>query len=225
MRGLPPAEPAIEAYLDAVAERLVGPRAPRRAILDELRDGLNEAAAAHHRRGVPAAHAVSAALREFGSPAALAAGFAGELAIVRARRITLAYLATGPLVGLSWLSVIAPTRWWQRDPVTLLHAIPVLPLIAVAAVAGILVLALTGPAGARLRVAERHGLTGALVVTVAASLGDVIMLATAAHLAQAATQTVVAVAVTASTARLTTSAMAIAHCLRSHRTLAPASSG
>ena len=159
MRGLPPAEPAIEAYLDAVAERLVGPRAPRRAILDELRDGLYEAAAAHLRRGVPAAQAVSVALREFGSPAALAAGFAGELAIVRARRITLAYLATGPLIGLSWLSVIAPTWWWQRDPVTLLHAIPVLPLIAVAAVAGILVLAFTGPAGARLRIAERHGLT------------------------------------------------------------------
>ena len=225
MRGLPPAEPAIEAYLDAVAQRLVGPRAPRRAILDELRDGLYEAAAAHRHRGVPAAQAVSVALREFGSPAALAAGFAGELAIVRARRITLTYLATGPLIGLSWLSVIAPTWWWQRDPVTLLHAIPVLPLIAIAAVAGILVLAFTGPTGARLRIPERHGLTGALVVTVAASLGDVIMLTTAAHLAQAATQIVVAVAVTASTARLTASATAIAHCVRSHRTLALASSG
>jgi hypothetical protein len=104
-------------------------------------------------------------------------------------------------------------------------------LIAVAAVAAILVLAFTGPTGSRLRIAERHGLSGALVVTVAASLGDVIMLTTAAHLAQAATQIVVAVAFTASTARLPASAMAMAmamaivHCVRSHRTLALASSG
>jgi hypothetical protein len=219
MRGRPPAEPAIAAYLDAVAGRLIGPRAPRRAILDELRDGLYEAAATHLRRGVPAAEAVAAALREFGPPAALAAGFAGELAIVRARRTTLAYLATGPLVGLSWLSVIVPTPWWQRDPITLLHAIPVLPLIAVAAVAGILVLAVTGPTGSRLRIPERHGLAGALIVIAAASLGDVILLATAAHLPQAAAQTLVAVACTASTARLTASATAVAHCVRSHRTL------
>jgi hypothetical protein len=222
MAARPPGEPAIAAYLDAVAQRLVGPRALRRAILDELRDGLHEAAASHHRRGVPAAEAVAAALREFGSPAALAAGFAGELAIARARRTTLAYLATGPLIGLCWLSVIVSTRWWQRDPMMLLHAIPVLPLIAVAAVAGILVLAATGPIGSRLREPERHGLTGAQVIIIAASFGDVILLATAAHLVQTATQTVVAVAFTASTARLTASATAMTHCVRSHRTLTTA---
>jgi hypothetical protein len=222
MRGRPPGEPGIAAYLDAVAGRLVGPRAPRRAILDELRDGLHEAAAAHHRRGVPAADALAAALREFGSPAALAAGFAGELAIVRARRTTAAYLATGPLIGLCWLSAIIPTGWWQRDPIALLHAIPVLPLIAVAAVAGVLVLAATGPVGSRLRQPGRDGLTGALVIIAAASLGDVIMLATAAHLVQAAAQTVVGVAFTASTARLTAGAAAVTHCVRSHRALTAA---
>lgn len=104
----------------------------------------------------------------------------------------------------------------------LLHAIPVLPLIAVAAVAGILVLAATGPIGSRLREPERHGLTGAQVIIIAASFGDVILLATAAHLVQTATQTVVAVAITASTARLTASATAMTHCVRSHRTLTTA---
>jgi hypothetical protein len=222
MPARPPAEPGIAAYLDAVGQRLVGPRSPRRAILDELRDGLHEAAATHHCRGVPMAEAVAAALHEFGAPAALAAGFTGELAIARARRTAFAYLATGPLIGLSWLSVIVPTRWCQRDPVTLLHAIPVLPLIVVAAVAGILVLALTGPTGSRLREPERHGLTGAVVIIASASLGDVIMLATAAHLAQATAQTLLPVAFTASTARLTASATAMTHCVRSHRTLTSA---
>jgi hypothetical protein len=216
------AEPAIAAYLDAVGQRLVGPRGPRRAILDELCDGLHEAAATHHRRGVPAAEAVAAALREFGSPAALAAGFAGELAVARARRTTLAYLATGPLIGLAWLSVIVPNRWWLRDPITLLHAIPVLPLIAVAAVAGMLVLAATGPIGSRLREPERHGLAGALVIIAAASCGDVILLAAAVHFVQPATQTVAAMAITASIARLTASATAMTQCLRSHRTLSRA---
>jgi hypothetical protein len=222
MPARPPAEPGIAAYLDAVAAGLVGPRACRRAILDELRDGLHEAAATYHRHGVPATEAVSAALHEFGSPAALASGFAGELAVVRARRTTLAYLTTGPLIGLSWLAVIVSTRWWQRDPITLLHAIPVLPLIAVAAITGILVLAATGPIGNRLRAPERHGLTGALVIIAAASLADVIMLATAAHLVQTAAQTVIAVAITASTARLTAGTTAMTHCLRSHRTLTSA---
>lgn len=123
MPARPPAEPGIAAYLDAVGQRLLGPRTCRRAILDELRDGLHEAAATRYQRGVPAAEAVAAALHEFGPPAALAVGFAGELAIARARRTTLAYLATGPLIGLSWLAVIVPTRWWQRDPITLLHTI------------------------------------------------------------------------------------------------------
>jgi hypothetical protein len=213
MPGVPPGEPGIAAYLDAVAARLVGPRAARRAILDELRDGLC---------GIPAAEAVAAALHEFGPPAALASGFSGELAIIRARRTILAYLATGPLIGLCWLSVIVPNRWWQRDPITLVHAIPVLPLIAVAAVAAILVLALTGPTGRRLREPERPGLTGALIVIAAAALGDVIMLASAAHLGQTAAQTVVVVAFTASSARLTASASAMAHCVRSHRALTTA---
>ena len=83
-------------------------------------------------------------------------------------------------------------------------------------------LALTGPTGSRLREPERHGLTGTLVIIAAASLGDVILLATAAHLGLTATQTVVAVAITASTARLTASATAMTHCVRSHRTLTSA---
>src|SRR4029079_18385890 len=61
---VPSAELAIAAYLDAVGPRLVGTRRTRRADLAELRDGLHEAAATHHRRGVPAAEAVAAALRE-----------------------------------------------------------------------------------------------------------------------------------------------------------------
>ena len=144
------------------------------------------------------------------------------MAVARARRTTLAYLATGPLIGLFWLSVIVSNRWWLRDPITLLHAIPVLPLIAVAAVVGMLVLAATGPIGSRLREPERHGLAGALVIIAAASFGDVILLVTAAHFVQPATATVAAMAITASTARLMASAMAMTQCLRSHRTLSPA---
>ena len=97
-----------DGYLAAVAERLDGPRSTRTAILDELRDGLYEACTAWRARGLDAQAAVAAALREFGPPAGLARGFAGELATARARRIALAYLATGPMVGAPWLLALQP---------------------------------------------------------------------------------------------------------------------
>lgn len=74
------AERAIDGYLAAVAPRLVGPRAARTAILDELRDGLHEAVAARIRSGDEMEAALRAALDEFGAPARTAAAFAGELA-------------------------------------------------------------------------------------------------------------------------------------------------
>ena len=85
-------DPLIESYLAQVARRLPAGRRRRAAILDELRDGLYEAV----ERGLAPADAVGG----FGTPAAVAAAFAGELATVRARRTVWAYLGTRPLVGI-----------------------------------------------------------------------------------------------------------------------------
>ncbi|MER7433781.1 permease prefix domain 1-containing protein [Pseudonocardia alni] len=102
MAGGDVAERTVEDYLDAVASRLVGPRATRAAILDELRDGLQDAIETRVRCGAHRGVAVGAAVAEFGAPEVIARGFAGELAGSRARRTVAAYLGTGPLVGLLW---------------------------------------------------------------------------------------------------------------------------
>jgi hypothetical protein len=147
MRSGEVVDPALEAYLATVAARLVGPRGVRATTLDELRDGLRCAAAAHRARGLHPPAAAGAALAEFGDPTCLAREFAGELAAVQARRTSLAFLLTGPLVGISWLPLLAPPRLWQQGSDALVASIPALPLVAVGSALGVGVLAATGCRG------------------------------------------------------------------------------
>jgi hypothetical protein len=100
----PAAGPAIEGYLAEVTARLPGPPRARAGIVAELRSGLLDAADAHRSAGVPPAEAALAAVREFGDPAEVAAGFGAELAASQARRVAVTLLATGPLVGLLWIA-------------------------------------------------------------------------------------------------------------------------
>jgi hypothetical protein len=107
MTALPPdpiASRAMDGYLTAVATRLTGPGRVREAILAELRDGLLDAFAARLAGGATPAQAVAAATGEFGEPAAVAGGFASELAAATARRVALALASTGPLIGLLWVA-------------------------------------------------------------------------------------------------------------------------
>ncbi len=207
------AEQVIEQYLDAVDARLVGPRSARTAIIDELRDGLREAGAAWRSRGAESQAAIRQALREFGPPAALAAGFAGELATRRARVVAAAYLATGPAVGIAWLLLLALPGPGVAVP-------QAMPMIAVAVLAGVLVLAATGRTGLRRRPCERLVLHGSLVVVVAAAVGDLLMLVVAITSVPAATTPVpLVLAIAASTVRLASGAVAGARCLHSRRSL------
>lgn len=219
MAGHLVAENAIEDYLDGVATRLTGPRASRAAILDELRDGLHEAAAAQLRRGTPCDTAVSAALDEFGPAQSTAGAFAGELATAQARRTTIGYLATGPVVGLLWLLMLQPSIPWRDGPAAIWAAVPAAPMIAIAAVAGMLTLAATGRFIRWLQLPDRHTSTGAVVVVAAAVIGDVLMLALAARTATPAAAGIATFAVAASTLRLACSVPVAARCLRGRRAL------
>jgi len=99
-------ELTVERYLAEVAGRLAGPAAWRADVLAELRDGVYTALDSRVRAGEPASHAAQAVLAEFGAPRTVAAGFAGEAAAVRARRVAGRLLASGPLAGASWLAVL-----------------------------------------------------------------------------------------------------------------------
>jgi hypothetical protein len=101
------AERVLDDYLARLAARLPGPARARQAILDELRDGLVEATHTRLTGGASPAQAAAAAVTEFGDPTTIAAAFTPELAARRARRIALALIGTGPLVGGLWLGAVA----------------------------------------------------------------------------------------------------------------------
>jgi hypothetical protein len=179
----PSGRDAVEGYLAAVAGRLTGPPAARAAITDELRDGLLEALAAHRARGCTPQEATAAATAEFGDPGAVAAAFGPELAAVQARRVALGLLASGPLVGLSWLAAAAFTAlppWRHQLPGPWL-ALPLVGLaLLVAAPALGLTVAATGRLGRRLGRLGRQAAfppTAAAVAGLAAVLADLTLLA------------------------------------------------
>ena len=72
-------EDALATYLSDVAAQLYGPRR-RAAILAELRDGLQQATEDNIAAGLSPDRAAAAAIIQFGTPAAVADAFSGELA-------------------------------------------------------------------------------------------------------------------------------------------------
>jgi hypothetical protein len=217
MAGCDVARDGFDAYLDAVGVRLVGPRRARAAILDELRDGLHEAAAAGRRRfpDIDTDVVERVAVREFGPAHLVAAAFAGELACSQARRTVTVLLATGPLVGVLWLmagpqavaSVIATGSW---------RVVPSVPLVAVAVLVGAVVLLATGRLGASFERSQMLAVDGAVVVVASAVVADLVMLAvllSGAIGSLAGVSLVMVLAICASLGRLSACGLQAAHVL------------
>jgi hypothetical protein len=173
---------AIADYLAAVTTQLPGPPSARVAVTDELRDGLMEALETHQARGCPPQEATAAAIAEFGHPDTVAAAFGPELAAVQARRVALGLLATGPLVGLTWIVAVAVNALppWRHQLTGPWLALPAVGLaLAVAGPTLGLTVAATGRLGRRLgRVVDRATLppTAAAVATLAAVVADLTLL-------------------------------------------------
>lgn len=171
---------AVEHYLTSLARDIPGPHATCAAAMDEVRDSLHEAIASHTARGLPPPEAARTAVAEFGSPTTVAEALAPELATSQARRTLFAFLITGPLVGVWWWLLLASSPW-PSHPGTLLAAIPVLPLIAVAVATAAVILATTG---SLIRWLPESTPYRALLATAAVALGclfgDLTVLATLA---------------------------------------------
>lgn len=216
-------DPVIMFYLAALADRLGGPRRARVAVLEEITDGLHEAIARHGGLGLPPVSAARAAVAEFGTPTAVAASFADELATAQTRRTVATLILTGPLVGVWWLLLLAP-RPWRPDPIALWAAIPALSLIAVAVAAAAAVLLTTGRLTRWLpATAPRPALTVTTAVGLACIAGDLTVLGTLAGRAVTAPESLplalAGAATTASLIRLSYAARAVHHSLRTRRTL------
>jgi hypothetical protein len=89
-------------YLRAVAASLPGPLRVRSDILGELHAGLQDAIDTYRSAGLTADAATKAAVAEFGNPRQVADAFRPHLAMIQARRVALALVATGPPIGLLW---------------------------------------------------------------------------------------------------------------------------
>ena len=218
-----PADTApIEAYLAEVAHRLHGPRQRRARILAELHDGLQQAAEDHLAAGFPETAAAKAAVAGFGSPQAVADGFAGELATAYARRIIAVYLATGPLVGIWWLLLLQPYPW-RAGLIALLAAIPVIPMIAIIVGVAAATLATTGSLIRWLpETRPRRALTLTLAIAVLVFGADLTVLSIFLS-SGVPMQTLSALACTASLIRIACGGMVVRRTMAIRRKLGPAS--
>jgi len=169
----------VGSYLAELADQLGRPSAARAAIVAELEDGLWTATIAHQTRGLPPEEAARTAVAEFGDPHTVAAGFGPELAAATGRRVALALLTTGPLVGSCWLLLGAATwRWTGRElPAALGLVVALVGLVLVVAVpAAVLSVAVSGRLSRWLPTGPQVGATAAAVAASACVVGDLLLL-------------------------------------------------
>ena len=167
-------------YLAELTGQLGGPTRARAAIVAELEDGLWAATAAHHARNRMPADAAGAAVAEFGAPGTVAARFGSELAAATGRRVGLGLLTTGPLVGSSWMLLVAATWRWrgQTPPAALGLVAAVVGLVLVVAVpAAVLSVAVSGGLSRWLPVGPPAAAGAAAVAAGACVVGDLCLLA------------------------------------------------
>lgn len=215
------ADPVVQRYLADLSRVLPGPRRACLVVVDEIADGLHEAIARHSARGLRPPAAAAAAVDEFGEPAVVAAAFAGELAIARARAVVAAFVLTGPLVGVWWLLLLLP-RPLPPDLTTLGAALPVLPVVAAATITAVAIRAATGSLTRWLpEIAPGRALDAGAAIGLACMASDVTMLgilaARAAGAPDSLSPALAAAAVTASLVRLSFAAMAVHRGLRARR--------
>jgi hypothetical protein len=145
----------------------------------ELEDGLWTATIAHHTRGLPPQEAAAAAVAEFGDPRTVAAGFGPELAAATGRRVGLALLTTGPLVGSCWLLLTAAAwRWTGQAPPAAFGLVAILVGLAlvVAIPAAVLSVAVSGRLARWLPSGPKMGATAAAVAASVCVAGDLVLL-------------------------------------------------
>ena len=221
----PRAQQLIDAYLAELSGRLAGDAAARAAIVAELEDGLWAATIAKHTPRMSSGEAARAAVAEFGAPHTVAAGFGPELAAATGRRVGLGLLATGPLVGSSWLLVAAATWRWagQRPPAALGLVAGLVGLVLVVAVpAAVVSVAVSGRLSRWLPAGPQVAATAAATAASACVAGDLVLLTgmlAALVLAGGVAWPAGLVAAGASGVRLSLAGQAARRCLAARATL------
>jgi len=176
----------IAGYLDTLSRQLPG------QVVEELADGLEETYRRHLGLGLAPDAAAQSAVAEFGDPELIAAEFTRAHP---ARRAARRLLAAGPVVGSCWAVALVTGRAWTW-PVP--AAAGILPGLALVAVVALLAFAARST---RYRPIGRAGAAGCIGT---AALDAFMIIGVLA--ADPAARWAVAVAITASAARLSLSA-------------------
>ena len=158
-------------------------------------------------------------------PASSGPGSAPELAAATGRRVGLALLTTGPLVGMSWLLLAAATwRWTGQEPPAALGLVAALVGLAlmVAVPAAVLSVALSSRLSRWLPTGPQVGATAAAVAASACVAGDLVLLGgllASAVLAGGLAWPAALLAAGASSTRLSLAGRAARRCLAARATL------
>ena len=172
----------ITGYLDTLSGQLPGP------VVEELAGGLEETYRRHLSLGLAPDAAAAVAVAEFGAPELIVAEFARAHP---ARRAARRLLVTGPVVGSCWAVALITSRAWTC-PVPM--AAGLAPGVALVAVVALLAFAARST---RYRPIGRAGAAGCIGI---AALDAFMIIGVLA--ASPAARSAVAVAITASVARL-----------------------
>lgn len=218
----PAALAVIDRYLDQLAGQLPAAARLSPGIVAELREDLLEATAATMAHTPDPAAAARAAIAEFGDAATLAEALRPELLTRQARRTGIALVATGPLVGASWLSALY-LAGGATPPVWHLLPLLVIPLLLLGIPATVLMVASTGRLSRWCNATTT--LASGTVAGFAVGAGDLILLAGSAVLLltlAAAPSWLLLVAAAASLARLMLVGRAAARLWGSRNHLTPA---
>jgi len=170
----------VERYLHDLSSALPGRSTSKAAILAEVTDGLMESVETRRQERVDRNDAAEAAVAEFGPAGDLAIAFVREMAGSAARRVGLALVASGPIVGLAWLTAFAvgSGRRWLDELPTVLGWLPgyavLMFLVIVSAVVAFF--AGRGPAVRHLPIGPRWAAAAATVAAVGCVAVDAVLL-------------------------------------------------
>ncbi|MBM7173636.1 hypothetical protein JQK87_35705 [Streptomyces sp. G44] len=215
-----PADRLVQEYAADLTATLHGPAKAKSRLVEEVRDGLADTAAAYADAGLPEEEAARRAVREFGTVREVAPSCQRELTVAQARHTARAVTLTAPfLLGCWYLARTAghDPASWQLPAAARLLAVHLAFVATVAALLAAVTLAATGSLARRLPTPERLPLVVAWAGTTAsgAMAAATLALATAAALATDwSLLTFAGALAAASHAAVATSARACRRCAR-----------
>ena len=210
------AQPAVEEYLSQLSVALRVPRRARRAIIVEIADGLTCAINAEVDRGATEVDAAGRALAEFGDPLDLAVLFNQEQARVTASHVGVGLLASGPLVGLAWVTSRAgggSSDMADRILTTLTSTTWIPVALAVSVPSAIVATAAAGRLGRVLPAPRSTAITAACIATLACVAADAMLITAALQTGRTGIGAFAWLPVVASALRLTVAMAAGRRCL------------